>query len=215
MPLLNTFTEAELNIGVWKISESLDELKAMASETGLPVSGMEAFKSMQRGLEWLASRLLVCRMFGEVREVLSRNDGKPYINGMRGCISISHTKGYAALLISDNVGAGVDIERRERDALSLIRMFVNADELHLLECENPSLMALLIWSAKEALFKIVGNLGGNFKDNITVGAFVLSEKGCFSLTLHGIEGREIERFLCRYRIEDEYLLTVCVPDDNL
>lgn len=205
MPFLKEKVWQGRRLGVWRVTETLQELLDMALLQGVSVD--LSAKGEKRLVETIATRLLLLRMVGPVG--LSKDAaGKPYLVGAMGCVSISHTKGLVALLLSDEE-AGVDVERCDRDALRMSRRFMNDDEVALLAGEQPSLVALIVWTVKEALFKIVGDVGGTFKDNITVLPFEVAEEGVLDVILHGVTGRSDSCFCCSYEIEDGYLITVC------
>ena len=70
-------------------------------------------------------------------------------------------------------------------------------------------VALVHWCAKEALFKIVGDLGGNFKDNIHVAPFEVAENGQVQLALVGLDGVGDGKFVAGYSVLDELLVVLC------
>jgi phosphopantetheinyl transferase (holo-ACP synthase) len=64
-------------------------------------------------------------------------------------ISVSHTRGYAALLLSDDCRVGVDIEYRSDRVERIASRFIRPDERAETTDEK-----LLLWSAKEAVYKL-------------------------------------------------------------
>ena len=64
-------------------------------------------------------------------------------------ISISHTRGYAALILSDDSEVGVDIEYRSDRVERIASRFIRPDE----KAETTD-EKLLLWSAKEAVYKL-------------------------------------------------------------
>jgi hypothetical protein len=70
-------------------------------------------------------------------------------------------------------------------------------------------VALVNWCAKEALFKITGDLGGNFKDNISVGELGEGETGHVALTLMGVEYPGEPLFVADYSFCEELLVVLC------
>ena len=90
--------------------------------------------------------------------------GKPYLEGIRGYISLSHTKNAIAVAVSRRE-VGIDIE----SIVSLNRLGTPSDEQSLLtrtmsdeeqkeirEAVNPSVKFTELWTRKEAVFKYLG-----------------------------------------------------------
>lgn len=79
--------------------------------------------------------------------------GKPYIVAPHPThfpnISISHTRGYAAVLLTDAPAAGVDIEYRSDRVESIATRFIRPDEAAETTDEK-----LVLWSAKETVYKL-------------------------------------------------------------
>lgn len=110
----------------------------------------------RRLLEVLAVRYLLKEITGEEQEVVYDTYGSPSLKDCGKKISISHTDGYVAAIIADNP-VGIDVERRGKRVERVKSKFLQSSEEAL--CENTSdkqLAMHLIWSAKEAVFKFLG-----------------------------------------------------------
>ena len=101
-----------------------------------------------RQRERMAVKRLLEAMTGDVSLTIGHEpSGKPYLtNGQ--AISISHTKGYATLLLADSGRVGIDIEMCSDRVERIASRFLRHDEQAVTTSEK-----LLIWLAKEALFK--------------------------------------------------------------
>ena len=119
----------------------------------------------QRRLEWLGARVLVREVLGG--EVGYAPDGRPrLVGGTVPChISISHTRGWVALLTADTP-CGIDIELSDRSAERVARRIATSDELTLAAELFPENPALLVWCAKEAAYKAIGRPGLDFLHEI-------------------------------------------------
>lgn len=100
-----------------------------------------------RGIEQATEHLLLKAMLGYDTGIGHLKSGKPVLNGWN--ISISHTRGYVALMLSKQHNVGIDIEymsdRVSRVASRFMRPDEQADDVKgQLEC----------WSAKESLYKL-------------------------------------------------------------
>lgn len=147
---------AHARLGLWRMDERPDELLALFPHLRLlPMP----FKNEGRQKEFLAVRALLAVMTGDDSLVIGHEpSGKPMLPGWN--ISISHTKGYAALMLSPSttlqgkdsiVGepVAVDIEQRSARVDGIASRFIRPDE------EAPDTdRKLIIWSAKEALYKL-------------------------------------------------------------
>lgn len=208
MPLVRQIKSDTLLLGIWNITESADELSVMYYGKDMGVCRDHCLKGEQRRLEWFASRLLVRELLGQETLVAKHQDGAPYIVNSSLYLSISHTNGYAVVAVADKK-VGVDVELITRSALRASSRFMNDNELSALENDCANIVSLLHWSAKEALFKVVGNLGGTFKDNITVAPFEIADCGSLKLFLHGVNEKYAGEYNVDYMIDGVLLLTLC------
>lgn len=110
--------------------------------------------------------------------VVRLDDGRPTISGAE--ISISHTGNRMAVMVA-HAPCGVDIEYTDRAAAHLWARFASQKELSIaFEVYNDN-APLLIWCAKEAIFKFLQRRGvdlladikivGAMGDTITANAF--------------------------------------------
>lgn len=208
MPLFGQYRLAGADVWVWKITETVDELLAMVPD-GCVSSVLSEFASKKRCAEWLAVRVLVEQcVWGGVR-ILYDAAGKPVLEGYCGCISISHTDGYAVVAFSGSGDVGVDAELVSRDVLSVARRFMHPGQLETVLPGDRNFVSLFHWCAKEALYKIVGDLGGNFRDNISVPSFELQDKGRVAVNLVGMEYGGERDFVADYFVADDLLIVLC------
>lgn len=120
----------------------------------------ERLRPDTRRAEWLFWRMLLNRALPGA--VARYNDvGAPEVEGA--FISVAHCPGYAALLVSDRRCA-VDIERRGRE-VPRPRRFFTPSELSL------GLDPLVLWCAKEALYKYAGVSGLDLYEDLHVLSF--------------------------------------------
>ncbi len=135
-------------VGLWNISETEEEFYGICSEL-LSVKGrVDAMKSKARRLEFLAVRALLKDMLGYVPEIHHDGNGRPYMDGGVK-LSVSHTRGYAAVIISRDCGVAVDIEYVSDRVCRVAEKFLRKDE----SVATP-LEKLAVWCAKESLYKL-------------------------------------------------------------
>ncbi len=156
MGLILLKKEKNQSLGVWEISESINELKALTKGVKF-----DQIKSQKRKLEILAVRALLKEMCGNVK--LDHNKyGAPILDNNKK-ISISHSKQLVAIIVSESK-SGIDIEIISKRILKIKDKFISS-----YENINESQESLTIaWSTKECVFKWhqKGNL--NFKDDILI-----------------------------------------------
>ena len=157
-----------VSLGLWQMDESLEQLFDLYPHL-LPYRSSldDKYKNDGRKLEFLAIRALMYEMLrvnGASKGLLSHagdfthnGQGKPLFRGYH--VSISHTKGYAALILSKKSEVAVDIEymsdRVERIAFKFLRKDERADSLD---------AKLVHWCAKETVFKLFSEENLLFED---------------------------------------------------
>jgi 4'-phosphopantetheinyl transferase len=143
--------------GLWKITEEIEDLLPLAKLNSRDLDTWTAFKAIQRKKEWLATRALINELTGRSIQINYHADGRPYIENFPMNISISHTKGFAAVLFHSKANPGIDIELDSRSAEKVAARILSPLELEACrENEGYSNKRILIyWCAKEAIFKMV------------------------------------------------------------
>ena len=136
----------------WEITESTEELAGLIPDgKELLDEACRSFKSCQRRREWLATRALLQSTPYHKCKIAYNSNGAPRLTGSDKHIGISHTKGLAAIAVSD-APVGIDIEFSERDPLKAAALFLTEKERE--EAGNDKDEALRLWTAKEAAFKL-------------------------------------------------------------
>ena len=211
MALFRIETNSAYRLGVWKIEESEAQLVELSG-----IQAPTALHNPSRRLEHLAVRATAKKMGLNPSSIAYMNNGKPYTTVSDTHISISHTKGYAALLISNIPLIGVDIEHHSLRVLKIRKKFMHPiEEQHLLSLqlsENEELESVLLhWCAKEALFKAIPDDGIDFANELQLNAFVKPQsEGCFE----GLALRSGQRFQVNYLIDPEFVLTCCFSRES-
>lgn len=150
MPLfLNEEIFPDVRLGIWAISESSDDFWALSPYVESSRSEFNAlYKSEQRKCEVLAVRLLVKEIIGDNVQLLHQDNGKPYLSsGMN--ISISHTRGFAVIIVSRSKQVSVDIEYFSNRIERIRSKFMRDDEN-----ASSQVKLLMHWCAKETMYKL-------------------------------------------------------------
>ena len=208
MPLVGLQEWDGVDVWVWKITETVDELSLLVP-VEQAVYAAEMFSSPGRRAEWLAVRAALAQQFGGKAYIVYDGAGKPSLEGVAGYVSVSHTKGYAVVAFSRESEIGVDVELVGRNVLPVAGRFMPAELLESLPPDRQNITALVNWSAKEALFKITGDLGGNFKENIWVGDVGAGKSGRVELALVGVGHSGEPLYVADYSFYEELLVVLC------
>lgn len=203
MPLLLTHTDPLW--GIWKIEESSDTLFSLLQNGEEYLPQLVAIRTEQRRREWLASRVLLQELTGGPAYIAYRPNGAPYLPDSLRQISISHTKGYAAVLLQDGPTAGIDIEYRSGRVLKVRRRFMNPEEEEAIDMEHETEHLLLHWCAKETLFKMIGREEVDFLRHLHVRAFPYADEGCF--TVQETRTEQSACYVLKYIVTPDFVLT--------
>ena len=120
MPLyLKKELEDKTRIGVWQVTETEEELKALSSVPSDELEEISFIRSESLRRQKLAVRALLDEMFEDKVYLSHHDNGKPYIENCVTNISITHTEKYVAVILNDNEDVGIDIESLSRDFSSV------------------------------------------------------------------------------------------------
>lgn len=208
MPLYKTIKDSDgLYIAVWKISENKDELShLLISEQLRDVQAGHLRES--RTIERCAVRALLFEMTGKHLRIDYEKDGKPFLHDADYNISISHTKGFAAIALHPNRQPGVDIEFLSERILKIRSHVFSAEEMQQVSIEHErkggALLSTIYWCAKETAFKIIGKPVYNFKQTLHIQPFIHQEKGELTLRIQTNSTSYLQIF---YEICPDFILT--------
>lgn len=170
-----------VSLGLWETDAPLDEALVCPGEI-LPVLQQKCRSRRQETASVYA--LLHSMLPGRNLVIGHAESGRPLLDGYN--IGISHTSGYASVILSADVPVSVDIERRSSRVLRIAYRFLRADELSDIEslCRNVGDdyridITLLYWCAKETVFKYYSDSRLTFQ-NMRVEPFSeICESGSF------------------------------------
>jgi len=162
-------SEFETEILVGKISNDYlpDFMELLPELSENEIKTLNSFKSEKRKSEWISVRMLVKFFFNTYREIKYTTFGKPFFDSNFN-ISISHTSGFVAIIISKNNEIGIDIEKIDNKILKIAEKFIFKKELDSFPISLKKEMIYLNWNCKETLFKIYEKGKLDFKTNLIV-----------------------------------------------
>ncbi len=192
MGIIKKIEENNCIISLWEINETLDALMQLSANRKIP-----DFINEKRKKEHLTSRLLLNKI--SPNTTISYNEfGAPILdNNLH--ISISHSKNFVAIIISEQQ-VGMDIEAISEKALRLAPKFVSEKTRTTLNKEK----ATLIWCLKEAVFKWHQKGKVDFIKDIIIPPFIAEEKGQIKAQF-----KKKELILNYQKINTHYLAYVC------
>lgn len=169
-------------IGIWKLSDSLNDLISNFQFSEKEKVEFDKRKFDKRKLEYLSTRILLSELLGTKDEIRYQKSGKPELVNSATHISISHSAEFVVIFLSKNK-VGIDIENTERDIEKLAFRFLHPKELQDIQTKkNKQLAYTLYWSAKEAIFKCTQKQGIQFNSQIIIPPFNICGNGDFTAT---------------------------------
>ncbi len=200
MPLLSVRSiNAETCLGIWKVTETEQWFVQNISFSESLKATLSSYKSESRRIEVLATYALLQTLTNDNTATITHNSsGKPFSS--HGFISISHTKGYVALILSTNKQVSVDVEYISNRVEKIRHKFLREDET-----PNSLLTLLLHWTAKETLYKYASECDLSLSE-MRVLPFGLQNKGIFyieNLKLH-------TKHPVYYETNDHFIITYMV-----
>ena len=205
MPLYRTYRKGDLTVGVWKVDETVEQLRSMFHHFSIYEEAFSRFSSEKRQQEWLAIRVLLKELCGEEKEIMYHPSGKPYLKDGSACISFSHTHGYVAVALHPFSEVGVDIEQYGTRVQRVASRFIREDEMVSIKAGDEVYALLLHWSAKETMFKLLEEEAVDFISHLHILPFRLQESGVFEAREYR-SGKE-KNFLIHYDTHPDYVLT--------
>ena len=167
-------------IGIWKITESLQELELKYNLSEKERSELYLISAGKRKKEFLIIRILLKELLGFTPEIIYEKTGKPKLANSTLNISISHSNDLLAVFISEKC-IGIDVENCERDISKITHRFLHPSEIEFVEKNtNKQHLKIILWCAKEAIFKCCREQSIRFNREIIVQPFQLKENDFFS-----------------------------------
>ena len=196
---------ARSRIGVWQISESEAELRAMTSIPSDELEEISYIRSESLRKQKLAVRALLDAMFEDKVYLSHHDNGKPYIENNSINISITHTEKYVAVILDEDDEVGIDLESLDRDFSAVEKKALSEDEIEDLDDEKRNEQLAIYWCAKEAIFKRMSQNRVDFSEQIEVEKFNPKGEGELEATFIHKDGYE-EDFELEYITFDRHVL---------
>lgn len=190
---------------IWKIEESQKELVSMLNPNEA-INAILSIKSEKRVLEKLITLHLLHLLTGADQQILYNPSGRPYLVDEKWHISISHTKGYVAVIVDQLNHVGIDIEQIS-NKIKNVRSRIVSDREYIND-ENELVHLLLHWSAKETMFKMIGEEGIDFLSHLHIMPFSPQKEG--SMVAKEYKTYKRKSFTIHYQVEKDFVLTYAI-----
>jgi phosphopantetheinyl transferase len=204
MPLFLKYVEDSHQWGIWKTDEPIEELLTMLPNREWYEEGLQRFAAVHRRLEWLSVRILLYTLLGEDKEIAYYSTGKPYLSDHSYHISISHTRGYVAVILSRTAEVGIDIEQYGERAHRVAHKFMRDDEIPSMYSDSRTWSLLLHWSAKEVMIKCLNTTEIILRKHLHVYPFQVQKQGILQTKEYRTDRQQ--DFSIHYLIRPEFVI---------
>ena len=204
MALYKTLTvSASTKVLIWKIEESIDDLKKGISLTEKNAIRLGSMKSELHQKGFLSIRHLLKEVGLTDADLHYDEFGKPHLDAGR-YISISHSFSFTAIIFSCENSVGIDIEKQREKILKIAHRFTPIEEYKTIANVDALISKLtIVWGAKESLYKIYGKKKLLFLHHIYVDDFNFDNRHTTGeirfngkVSSYNIEFLEFEGFTC-------------------
>jgi len=201
-------------IGIWEITESLEEIYSKVKLSSQEEKIFSCLKSPVRKQQWLSYRLILPYLVKpkEMSSIEYDEFGKPFLNNGVRHISVSHSGKFSALIASTKHSVGIDIEKIQPKIVKLAEKFMNKYELDQIPNKYEIESLYLVWTSKEAIYKLYGKKDIFFKEHINIFPFEFKGQG----TIMGeINTKDFKKQLSiQYQVVENYLLAFTIDNNQ-
>ena len=152
---------------IWEITENTEELMQLSS--ALPTIP-NTYMTEKRWREQLAARALIsyaCKELGlPIIDIRKDEFGKPWLVGSDWHFSISHTERFIAIVLDAERPVGIDLEKPSPKVSKVLARICSEQELN--NVKDSTFEHCVLWSAKEALYKLYGKRKVDFKQHLQI-----------------------------------------------
>lgn len=204
MPVSEIIRLDEAQILIWDLCETTEEL--FAQQNVVTQEELDCLSSPKRKREFLATRVALSKLAGYEIRVGYTDERKPVDLESMFQLSFSHSAGKVAVMMHPDRCVGVDIEKQGDKVASLYSRFMGAEEQGDFDCGNNVNILQIIWSVKEALYKIIGKGAVDFAATLRVLPFELKEQGM----LEAVYLPKATKYTLHYVQKEGYSLVYCI-----
>lgn len=217
MPYIPIVTlDTSIRIGLWHTVEDEKTLYSMLSLTEREEAALAKCNSPKRRMQWLSSRCCLKETLSPKQfvEMLSDENGKPYLYPFTHHISVSHSKEMAAAIVCNNYDVGIDIQEMRIISTELARKYMSEGELAEENEKDRYFIRNVVWSAKEAAYKCRGKKDVYLKENIRVlNMQSFMQDDGISIVIYPPDSEPVF-YIVEYAFYKNYVYTYCIASDS-
>ena len=187
----------------WDLLETSEQLLTLCHDQGIVVE-IHA-KAESRRQELLGECLLLKHIFGFPTVLRHNDDNIPFVAEKNVYLSVAHTRGYLGMAVNAHHAMGIDVETYGRRVVKVRDFFLTTAEKSWLDVDDQ-LGNSIAWTAKEAIFKAVGEraLVKDYGHDILADAFITPSVG--GKLIHTGHFND-EDFMLETDLGEQFLLT--------
>lgn len=194
---------------IWEITENYDQLSRMVTISEDGEKELERISHPVKRKERLASRRcvqeLVKQTGKEYKGITKDEHDKPHLIDLNYHISISHSYPFAVAILHKMLPVGIDIEKPVEKLGRISHRFLNDEEFA--DCDGDLRKLCIYWAGKEAIFKLNGKIGLNFKQDIRIYPFEPQEQDVIRSEF--VSGEGVARVALNYLDVSSHLVCYC------
>ena len=206
MPLINSIVlSTDLQILIWHIEESIEELFENIKLTSEDLNRLKKRKKVINQKGFLAIRNLFLSADINPEKLFYNSTGAPVLKSGKK-LSISHSQTVAGIAYGSNP-VGFDLECFQKKILNIAPRFLNLEEDFVWKGSYVIEKITLVWTAKEALYKLIQKEGINFSEQLLIAPF---EWGVKSGSAKVFISDQIFHFSLKFIVEKTYCGTLAI-----
>ena len=206
MPLINSIVLSnDLQILIWNIEETLQELFENIKLTPEDLNRLKKRKKVINQKGFLAIRNLFLSADIYTEKLLYNSMGAPVLKSGKK-ISISHSQTFAGIAYGSKP-VGFDLECYQKKILNIAPRFLHLEEDFVWQESYVVEKITLVWTAKEALYKVIQKKGINFSEQLLIAPF---KWGAKSGSAKVFISDQIFHFSLKFIVEKTYCGTLAI-----
>jgi phosphopantetheinyl transferase len=204
MPVNNIISFEDARLLVWEVTEAVDDLKLFLEN--LDENEFVKIASVKRKLEFVGIRVALKELIGEEVRISYTDEGKPFLLNKQYQISVSHSGKWIVVMIHPERLVGVDVEVPTPKIQKVYARFLSRKEQAEMSDGRDLKKLQIAWSAKEALYKIIGKEAVDFANQLRIFPFEVRDAG--EISAEHIPSKMIYRL--HYILHLDYTLVYCL-----
>lgn len=176
----------DTRFAIWKIEETAEELLGKLQLDEEEKRRLQQMSKGKRSLHWLATRVLLRYLLQTDQYIHCPSDanGKPYLPDYPYQISLTHSFDFAGVMLSTKGACGMDLELIKDKVVRIKEKFLRPEEMQFIQKEDEVAQLYACWCAKEAVYKLQGNKGVSFLNDMIIHPFIYGPQGVMTVDLY-------------------------------